>query len=460
VALMAVLKNTTYEGSPIFDIDPGSETWARTLANAQGDVAGALALLTDTAESDHINHSGSGRGALLGIPWVNQAMGVGLGLDTGGAKNGGVVAGDLYNFFHFIRIEPGETEVVVDVTIANLLHGFNPRVRLSSPSNIATAVGDSLELALEGTPAAGQVTYEATFTGCAAGLALLTFILNCERDSDNAVLSDTTGIVDVIVRKNRAGVAKLQPTRDASNPVPVVAPSAAQALFFQQMDAEVFALTFGLNAMTGWQTSRLDRNINGLLEYLTGMPAGTNRTYTHTESALVNPTRDRFRAFTRKTYAAEPIPVIPVMSLCFGGIKDDGGYLVNPSSTPSKAARRAFAPFPTAATSQQLGTARCRMPDVPDGVSSVLRWAVLAGQSSAAGWTDIRAQVQMGSETASTAAALTPVTGATHLAVLTGVALDMRRDERDKLQVFMSQPAGAFNDTNYCLLAAAVWIEP
>jgi hypothetical protein len=65
----------------------------------------------------------------------------------------------------------------------------------------------------------------------------------------------------------------------------------------------------------------------------------------------------------------------------------------------------------------------------------------------------------MGSETASTAAALTPVTGAAHLAVLTGTALDMRRDQRDKLQVFMSQPAGAWNDTDYCLLAAAVWIE-
>ena len=117
---MAILKNTVFEGSPIYDVDPGSETWARTLATAQGDLAGCLALLTDNTETDHINHSGAGRGALLGVPWVNQAMGVGLGLDTGGAKNGGVVAGDLYNFFHLIRIEPGETEVVVDITIATL----------------------------------------------------------------------------------------------------------------------------------------------------------------------------------------------------------------------------------------------------------------------------------------------------------------------------------------------------
>lgn len=103
---MAILKNTTYEGSPIFDIDPGSETWKRTLANAQGDLAGCLALLTDNAEADHINHSGAGRGALLGVPWVNQAMGVGLGLDTGGGKNGGVVAGDLYNFSTSSALNP------------------------------------------------------------------------------------------------------------------------------------------------------------------------------------------------------------------------------------------------------------------------------------------------------------------------------------------------------------------
>jgi len=456
---MAILKNTVFVGSPIYDVDPGAETWARTLSNAQGDIAGALALLTDNTEGDHINHSGGIQGALLGIPWVNQAMGVGLGLDSGGGKNGGVVSGDIYNFFHIVVIEPGETEVRVEMTLANLIDGFNPRGRLSLATDITTAVGDDLELAMLDGAGAGQRTFSCLFTGCAAGVALFTFSLDCERESDSTVLTDSTEIIDVIIRKNREGVAKLQAARDTSDPVPVEAPASTEALFFQQMDSAVFALTFGEQALTGWATSRLDRSINGVLENLTAAPAGTNAGYTHTESALVGPTRDRFRAFTRKTFPNEPIPVIPVMSLCFGGIKDDGGYLVNPSSGASVAARRAFAPFAASAASTQLGTARCRMPDVPDGASSVLRFAILAGQSSGVGWTNIRAQMQMGSETISAATALTPLTGASHLALLTGTALDMRRDQRDKLQVFLSQVAGAWNDTNYCLLAAAVWIQ-
>ena len=456
---MALLKNLTFAGSPIYDVDPGVETFARTLANAQGDIAGLLALSTDNTETDHANHSGDGRGALIGNHWVNQAMGLGLGLDTGGAKNGGVVAGDAYNFFWFVRIEPGETEVLVEATFSNLIDGFRPRASLSLTTNIATAVGDDLEQELTGDTGAGLRMLSCLFTGCAAGLALLTIALDCTRDTGGTVLLDSTELVDVVVRKNRAGVVKVAATRDTSNPVSVVAPGAAQALFFQQIDQAVFSVSFGEQAITGWHTSRIDRNINAVVEFLTGAPAGTNATYTHTESALLSPTRDRFKAFSRKTFATEPIPIIPIASVCLGGIKDDGGYLVDPASGPSVAARRAFAPYATSAVAVSLCRVGCRMPDIPDAGSSVLRWAVLVGQSSAAGHTNTRVQIQMGGETASALTAPTAITGAAHLAVLTGTALDMRRDQRDEIKVNLSQVAGVFSSLDYCLLAAAVWVE-
>jgi hypothetical protein len=91
-----------------------------------------------------------------------------------------------------------------------------------------------------------------------------------------------------------------------------------------------------------------------------------------------------------------------------------------------------------------------------------MRWAVLFGQSpsSGAGFTNVRAQVQMEGATASALVAPTAMTGATFLGVAQGAGLAFNVDSASaRLRVFASQVAGVFNSFNYCLLAAAVWIE-
>ncbi len=473
---MAILRNTgPFLGSPLPDVDVGALTYRRVLTNAQSDLAGARYLATDDTVTDHINHSGGSRGARLGILWVCQTLDAGLSLDAGGNKNGGYVTGDIFEFHWLVIVPSGEEDVLVDVRLAgvggvvngewtDLTRSFAPRCRLSVSTDVTTAAGDDLTVALTGAERDGDFYGTARFTGVAAGLALLTVQLNTTPLTVVGV-NVLTRVADIIVRPTREGVAKIQPTRRSTDDVPVVAPGASEAHYHQVMDDESFdgSALFGIPypAISGWHTSRIDANLNAIEEWSGAAPAGGNASYTHTESALRNPTRDRFRAFTRKTFADEPIPVIPILSACLGGIKDDGGYLTDPATLASYTTRTGFAPFLTSATVGELATLIAQIPDVPSS-PSVLRWAVLFGQSNAVGWTTPQARVQIAANALSTAASPTALTGASHLALLTGTALAFVRDADPndcRMRIFGLSTSGSFDELDFCVLAAAMWVE-
>jgi hypothetical protein len=459
VALMAIVKSTAFQGSPIQDVDVDVETWARVTKNAQGDIAGTLDDLTSTSAANPIDHSGPGNGALLGIPWVNQFCDLVVDFDATTNKNGGVgnaASGGTVQFPWFVRVEPGETEVRIEVTIQSsrgraFSIGHLPRVRLCSSSNFTTAAGSELEIPLDiETEDGTSLTLTATHTGVTApGLYLAIVQMESLNVIDGTSLS--CGLVDVVIRKPRNGRAVVDAPRNDGNPVPVVAPGASLALFHQPMDESLFSSGDGL---TGWHTTRIDRNANGLAEYLTGAPAGTNEDYTHTESVLENPTRDRFHSPNRKTFANKPIPIIPVVSHCHGGIKSEGGYLVDPSTPASVNARKAFAPYPTSSTLANFGGITCRVPDVP---STTLNFAILLGQSNLIGFADVRTAAFMASSSALTAPVA--LTGAAHLALHTGT-VSFVSDDVDSLFTRMQQAAGVFNSLNYCLLSTCLWVEP
>jgi hypothetical protein len=460
---MALVKNATFQGASLYEVDPGSVTLTTTVKNVQGDAAAILERLTDKTVALDIDHSGPGRGCVLGIPPVNQLVDKSLLLDTGGAKNGGADGARLL-FPWFVFIPPGETDVVVDVTVRRVpqdIDSLLPAARLCSPTNYATAIGDTLTTTLTRQAVASDdfsVRFLGRFTGCAAGLALLFVDLGQWSNSitvDGNTLSWSSDLVDVVVRFGRGPSSRINNTDSSANNTPAQAPTASQALFFQQMDDALFV---NGEAITGFHTSRLDANLNALAEFLTASPAFGNATYTHTESALLAPTRDRFRAFTRKTFANEPLPKIPVASHNFGGIKDSSGYLVDPAVPASVTDRKAYAPYATSSASVELGSGRAHCPDVPSGT---MRWAVLVGQSNtAATFVNVRAQVQMEAAAASALVTPTAVTGATFLGIAQGTALAFTRDSSsNRLRVFLSQAAGVFDSLNYCLLAAAVWIE-
>jgi hypothetical protein len=92
-------------------------------------------------------------------------MGVGLGLDTGGGKNGGVQAGDLYNFFHLIRIEPGDL-VVLGNQIAQVTGDVGTPGTAKTVSEVQTLTTATLQGAVKfvgENPANNNEKFEAQF---------------------------------------------------------------------------------------------------------------------------------------------------------------------------------------------------------------------------------------------------------------------------------------------------------
>jgi hypothetical protein len=119
------------------------------------------------------------------------------------------------------------------------------------------------------------------------------------------------------------------------------------------------------------------------------------------------------------------------------------------------AARKAFAPYPTSAGDTDYGALNIRVPDVP---STMLNFAILIGQSNLIGFANVRTAARIIGASALTAP--TAMTGASHLAVLTGSALAFAADDVATLFIRMQQAAGVFSSLNYCLLSTCLWVEP
>lgn len=453
---MPIVRNTTFAGSSIYAVDPGALTLASVMRNAQADTAGVVAHLTDDTIPTHIDHSGPGRGCVLGIPAVVQRIYRPLDLVAGAKLNGGVDGTARMQFPFLIYVPPGESSVLVEVNTAGVTGTITasgeraPEIfaRLSSAVDFALAVGSVIEQQMTTIDVVDERLFSARFDGIPLpGFCLLTISVPA------IYTSSASRLIDVVVRFPRgAGVPVAPFAGDASNPTGVVAPASTEALFHQPMDEAIFS-TF----ITGWHASRLDRNINGALEYLTGAPAGGNALYTHTESALRSPTRDRFGAATRRTFANEPIPKIPICSVNFGGIKSDGGYLVDPTVPAEVNARQSYAPYAPSAALIDLGVQRMSMPDVVSGRLSV---AILLGQNAGVGWTNTRVRPQVEGLVPPTAIAPTPVTGASHLALAVFTGVPHNRDSvLNRLRIGVSQSGGTHTATTHCLLAACAWIE-
>jgi hypothetical protein len=454
---MTFLKNTTFVGVNLINVEPDSFIRTADIATAQGDIAGVKAHLFDNTEPGHIDHSGPGRGALLGYPLVNQATTWRLDMDGTAAKNGGILSGDRW-WFAWVLPPHNEDLLRVTIEIADpLLSSFFPcRLRLVSTSDVSVNRMDRSEELFIVRQGQRGTRLIATLRGVTKGLpAILLF------DVD-AVPTTWDQIVSVIVRPARAGVPASDIARDGTNPVPVVVPTSSEHLRFQDMSADAFNVALPLH---GWSTAWLDRNINGIMESMTGAPAGTNQDYAHTESALSNPTRDRFRAFTRKTFADEPIPLIPLLSHCTGGIKNTGGYMVDPrasagaSRTTSEDNRRAFAHYFNT-TSKAEWNHLCVMPDLPSGVG-IIRWAVLLGTGDTVDWGEVRVSARWAGETESGTVTPTVVANTSNvLAYAQGTLPAHVRDNSERVRFFFEKVAGSnYKPIDYSLLAVALWVQ-
>jgi hypothetical protein len=249
---------------------------------------------------------------------------------------------------------------------------------------------------------------------------------------------------------------------DALVPTPRIrlrAPGASDSLRFREFDDTEIVDD---QAIHGHMVSWIDSNLSAIEEWLTGLPAGGAQAYTATESALVNPTRDRFRASTRKTFLDEPFVKVPVLHHCFGAVRGTRGtfgatnLVVEDADPPTYGALNGWAPFPDDPSECDLARLPVVVPDAPTSVIALKVRVMLLIRAHALA--DYVVRVQFGSNTVASAAPTAVGAGNLCVASFSGVAFT--RDTLQALRISTEYTGGGtllFGDVS--LLGVAAWLE-
>lgn len=367
---MARVKNASFVGATPFDVDVDALTLGRVLQNAVGDTALVYDKLTgENAEALPVNHTGPGRGCVLGVPLWNQYIGRSINYVATGTAKGGI-PGLIYLIAHPFYLPRGESSLTVRlVTEGGNLAALRPSVRVTSTTGV-TRQAAAMEVE------DGEAF--ARLSGMTEGLNLVFVEVNTQGSAlTDLLLLSWHGYFD---RIRQTGSAVRAPT--GSTAVGVTTPSATQAVAFTDMDTSWFSSGA---AFDGFLTSHLDRNLNGLAEFGSGWPAGGNVSYTHVDhdgAGLpdpTNPARSRFHAHTRTLLANEAEIDFPVWCEALGAMGTDGVAVAAVGATaPTVGMLQWFAPYPTTNALAPITRTLIRYPDF-QSTSSRLKACILAG---------------------------------------------------------------------------------
>lgn len=395
---MTRIKSSSPEGVRISDVDVDAPTFERGTESTLGDLALAFDKVTGSNGEAPVNHDGTdGMGALLGIPYINQQIGRSIFIDGGGsAKDGG--GGATYLCACPLYLPAGETEVVADVLsdFDFATPGLSPVAYMRNVSDFSVA-GDDERVAFTENGFANDddgvagVMYRARIKGLTGGQLYLFFI---EVQTLAAVVDGITFRLHSLCvhpgRARRRGLRTATPAaRGDTSPIPVTAATALEGLAHVNFDDDL--LDDDNDALNGYLLVNGNRNANGLWEYVSGWPAGSNAAYVQEDQDSggaaddVNPNRSRFFAHTLSQYGTEAEVDFPLWAECFGAFKVAGGLVTNApaiGSSPTSGMLNWFAPWPTDEAQQIIRRLEVMNPDFRNGGNSRLRWAILAGFDS------------------------------------------------------------------------------
>lgn len=346
--------------------------------------------------ADTITHNGDdGRGALLGIPYVNQYVGKTIYIEgSGTSKDAGGVA--TYLFACPLFVPAGEDTIQIDILADQNFGrpGLKAVAYLRKPSDFSVIGDDRVAFSMteidDNLSGNGLCHYRATITGITPQLLLFfveidtTFFSVYEQGFEFYSISVNPGRI-----RNRFVAAT--PTRSTTSDTPVTTPSSTQAVATTDFDDDLIDDTN--DSLNGYLTTFLNRMLHGLWEFLTGWPAGGNGAYTHVDhdgagvADDVDPARSRFFAHTRTLETSEPECDFPLYAEGFGAFKVEGGLVVDApaiGSSPTTGMIEWFAPWPTDEAQQTIRNFLVNKPDFPTSPSR-LKWAVLCGTDQAWG---------------------------------------------------------------------------
>ncbi len=378
---MARVKNTTLVGQGSVDVDSDTPTFQRAPEDAQGNYALIHDKVTgENGETEVIDHSGVlGRGALLGIPWINQTFsgrddrygrwGALLGYTDAlvGAKGNGSFGSDTIVCGQPVYVPPGELSFKA-YAFGPGLGTYQWRLLVVDAADYATVyVNASMRVG----PGGVMLSLDVPAAPAAFAGGWRVFLLIA--DTTQRQITDGTSPDSQVkitswlcgpMRQRAAGTAQQRLLRSALDFY--VPPPGSGALSFRDFDESLFTdalIADGRLPISGYHLAGINANRHALLEYITGFPVGGNSAYTHSDSATTNPSTSRFMAHTRSVFGDEPLLTWPCFSEAFGAGMTDGYFVTDTPGPPSLGMLDWYAYDPRDITLQIHRTWRMRLPD-------------------------------------------------------------------------------------------------
>lgn len=473
---MARVKNATFRGAVASEVDVDSPTYERILENVQGDLALIYDKITgQNGETEEVNHDGTpGRGARLGIPWINQAFsgrddragqwGVDLTYynpGAVGAKGGPAV--DTMIFATPVFIPPGETDMTIVITGTGL-HVWPWRVELRKESDYSLLFQGDLTRRAHASGHFDELRIETTDNGTdgTSGAGTLALLLIFADTTTRLSPGDTAPDAQIRCYSLFAGPTRKRRTQASSAPQRRVdSPfSITPTTPWQDFDSTLFDPRLPLHARL---TARISRNANWLWEFVRGWPVGGNAAYTLADSGDVSPATSGFMDHTQSVFTGEPELSWPVLAQCFGAYQSSGQLVVD-ATPPTQGLIDWYGLLPIAtAVSRHVGW-RVFMPSFDNSnITSNLKMCVLAGSASPAGggegpkWS---ASAKFATATASTAVAFAQV-GSTSLMTSKTTAIEFVRDtENGTADLRFQKSAAKVNADEIAILGVCFYFEP
>jgi hypothetical protein len=457
VALMARKKNSAFVGVSVFDTDVDAPTFGRAIENTVGDVALVHDMLTgENGETNTINHSGDGRGAPLRVPLVNQFIDREIDLTAPATKDTNGGDGETMLLPYVVFVPPGEENIVFRFYMST-------SDRLFSEGQMQLVVTDTslVEEHRVEMSAFDEGGYNYRVSGNLVGVTPGLKIMSVRLRTDLVIgIGGDVPMGRIISCSIFSGARRLgqrSPRIEQDLPWGVTEPAATEGVAHVSFDEAMFGGSPTNEPIDAFITAHTNRNINGILEYTTGWPAGDNADYYHVDDSASNPTKSRFHAHTRSLYASEPEVAFPLWCQSFGAFLSAGKFVVDLAQPPTIGMLGWYAPWPISTGLQTFVSLPCLFPDFQSS-SSRLKCAVLIGSDASAAvgnWT-----ITCATSAGSASATPTACDGANTLWLASISAIPFTGDASDLIEI-KTQRAGAKGGIGeLCVLSVCVYYEP
>lgn len=468
---MARLSNIPFVGSSVFDCDVDAATFRRVVRDAQADTAGVYDMVTGAnTPSVTLDRDGTeGHGSLIGAPLVNQWLSRDFGMVNPAATGADGGPGRAYLLAVPVFVPPGETEIVVHITGDLGIVNLSPWSVIKSASTFANN-SDAAPLTADPAGIRGR-DFKCTLTNVVSGAQILVVEIAYTplNQQNNAI--DSWSVYFPRTEVDRATSPATRETTE-SNALPITTPSATEALAFVDMDSTRFPTGSNV-AIDGVMLTSLNRSQNGLIEYITGWPVGSQKDYTQVDHDGVGvaddvaPARSRFWSLNN-SLAGAPVPqfALPIASWAGGpvyladGVNATPGVLVDPSAPTTVGMTEWFPPWIETRTKTGVGQCMVNVPDLP--TSAALKWVVLCTAmdvSELSSWI-----VHVSTDAFATEDTAVPAVLSGNVIIATGTALGVTKDTLRALSVAFSKPTGtknpATNPAHLCFVGACFYYEP